>query len=102
MNFARHQLKSNKFFKRIAEQNGDLISIGINLLKMCAAGYFTEGIASRAARAQTKQVLQTRGFLAEYLAASDAPDGPAKQLRDFQDLLVAAGITGDGAAPDAQ
>ena len=95
-------LKSNKFFKRIAEQNGDRISIGINLLKMCAAGYFTEGIASRAARAQTKQVLQTRGFLAEYLAASDAPDGAAKRLRDFQELLVAAGIAGDGAAPDTQ
>ncbi len=95
-------LKSNNFFKRVAQQNGDRISIGINLLKMCAAGYFTEGNASRAARAQTKRVLQTHGFLDEYLTASDCPDGPAERLRNFQDLLAAAGLAKDGAAPGAQ
>ena len=75
---------------------------GINLLKMCAAGYFTEGNAFRAARAQTKRVLQSHGFLDEYLTASDGPDGPAERLRNFQDLLAAAGLAKDGPAPDAQ
>lgn len=91
-------IRKNNVLDRLEQSSGSPAEVVENLLKMCAGGCFTDGRAISAARLQAKKHLSKNGFLDSYLASASDAAAKGRMLQNFQQLLVAAGMTDIGAA----
>lgn len=83
-------MKRERILQRLSSSADDPVNACINVLKLCAAGTFTEGSAADQARAHAMRYLSSPNFLDDYLRGVGQRDKLKRRLMELEGLLDAA------------
>lgn len=94
--YAIRILKEAQLFARIRKSERSDVEKALVVLKLCAAGTFTQGRALEFARGEARAFMKAQNFIDLYLAGSADTAEMARRLMELQRLLEAAGMKADG------
>jgi hypothetical protein len=89
-NYAVKLIAETRLFDRLRENGRDFVENGVAMLRLCAAGCFTEGKALDRAREHTLEYIRRPEFIDCYLGGFAGERDKAKGLMDLHGLLTAA------------
>jgi hypothetical protein len=86
-------LERAQILSKIAARSSNSIDECISILKLCAAGTFTEGRTMEQARARAAVVLRSPGFAEAFLRRGQDKKQMQEMLVELEDLMTKAGIS---------
>jgi hypothetical protein len=87
-------LDRGQILAKIADRSSSNIDECISILKLCAAGSFTEGRAAEMARDRATAVIRAPGFAEAFLRRGNDKAEMQKMLEELEALMTQAGIGG--------
>ena len=85
-------LEKGQILAKIADRSSNSIDECLSILKLCAAGTFTEGRAADLARQRASKVLRSPGFAEAFLRRGTDKAEMQKMLVELESLMSQAGI----------
>lgn len=87
-----HLAKQIKFFDRLSSKSRSEVDEAIVLMRLCAAGTFTEGATLDAARQRASRLLQSPSFMSEYFGGAGKSVQRRERLQSLVTHIVEAGL----------
>ena len=87
-----HILKSERILEKIAERSDGAVGEALAIMRLCAAGTFTEGEAAQAARERIVRCLKSPSFLEKYLVGANDAGEKRRRLEELQELFSSAKV----------
>ena len=91
-NICSELLEREQILAKIAVRSPNSIDECISILKLCAAGTFTEGKAADAARERASAVLRSPGFAEAFLRRGNDKAERREMLAELESLMTKAGV----------